>query len=296
MGQPSMHGLDFAYGTNLQFRGHDGATVFYTPARELLVWDGRINNWMTASGKALHSASSPRILTDDFKAAVLDPRHKLAKGDDNVAAYPALVSGSHLGELLFTTGDADTGISHDGSAWSGPSLDYAPEDGTITFEAKIKLSRLSYITAFIGLTDTLVTTTLELPFSLSGTSLTSNATDAVGFLWDPAATNDYWQCVGVADDTDADILNSAVAPVADTYVTLKVVVATDGSARFFVNGTLIGTLAGACSPDVDLVPVIVACASSSYEGTTTSPPTSTTSTTAAPTVGGTLTADYVSCR
>ena len=295
MGQPSMHGLDYAYGTNLPFRGHDGASVFYTPARELLVWDGRVNNWTTVSGKALHSASSPRILFDDFKASVLDPRHKKAKGNDDVAAYPALVSGSYLGELLFTTGDAGSGIADDGSAWSGPSLDYSPEDGQITFEAKIKLSRLSYLTAFIGLTDTLVSTTLELPFSLAADTLTSTATDAVGFLWDPAADDDYWQCVGVADDTDADVLSTAVAPVADTYVVLKVVIATDGSARFFINGTLIGTLTGACSTDVDLVPAIIVSASSAYEGTTTTSTTST-STTAAPTQGGTLTADYVSCR
>ncbi len=294
MGMPSSHGLDPAYGTNLQFRGHDGAQTLYTPTREILYWDGRVNNWFTASGRALHSASSPRILTDDFKAGVIDPRHKLAKGTDDVAANPALVSGSHLGELLFTTGNSGSGIAADGSAWSGPSLDYAPEHGQIFFEAKVKLSVLSYIQAFIGLSDTLVSTTLEMPFTLSGDTLTSNATDAVGFLYDPAATNDNWQCVGVADDTDADILDSAVAPVPGTYVTLKIVVATDGSARFYVNGTLIGTLTGACTTTVHLVPIIVANGTDAFAGTTTT--TSTTTTTAAPTLGGTLTADYVSAR
>jgi hypothetical protein len=257
----SQSGIDLA-GTSAarKWNGHAGATYYDTDLRELMVFDENIAGgiWLPASGKALYKASSPRCLFDDFKAGTLDPRWVTAEGNDDLAALPALVAGAYNGELALVTGDAGDTVAHDASCWAGPALEWECEEGQITLEFRAKLSAITTVAFFLGLTDVLPSTTLEMPATLSGTTYTTTATDAVGFLFDTAATTDTIRCVGVKADTDATHVDSAVEPVAATYATYKIVLSAAGVAKFYINGTLVGTVADAVSVGVDLVPIAIA--------------------------------------
>jgi hypothetical protein len=98
-----------------------------------------------------------------------------------------------------------------------------------------------------------------MPFTLSGTTLTSNATDAVGVLFDTAATNDNWHLVGVAADVDASMENTTIPPVAGTFETWRIEISATGVSSFYRNGTLVGSaMDSSVTASVGLTPVIAA--------------------------------------
>lgn len=240
----------------------DGFTYYDTDLRSLLVWDATVKNWFAARGGLLYSAATPRMMSDDFKGSAIDSRYSLAKGSDNLAAYPAHVAGKHYGEVALVTGDAGDTTAHDASALAGPAVEWEAEEGEITLEFRFKLSAITDVACFIGLTDTLPATTLEMPATLATTTYTTTATDAVGLLFDTAATTDTLRAVGVKADTDATHVNTSLAPVADTYEEWKIVVSTAGVAKFYkkITGvwTLKATVENSVSPGVDLVPIAIA--------------------------------------
>jgi hypothetical protein len=91
----------------------------------------------------------------------------------------------------------------------------------------------------------------------SANTLTSNASDAVGFMFDTSMTDDNWWLVGVDTDVDATHQDTGFAPVAATYETLRVEVGADGGAVFFRNGLQVGTkMAAAITPGTDITPVV----------------------------------------
>ena len=90
-------------------------------------------------------------------------------------------------------------------------------------------------------------------------SLTSNATNAVGVLFDTAADTKDWWLVGVAADVDATKQDAALAPVAATFETWRIDLSATGVATFYRNGSVIGTaMTGAVTASVLLTPVVAA--------------------------------------
>src|SRR3546814_5088238 len=113
---------------------------------------------------------------------------------------------------------------------------------------RLKLSAITTCYAFVGFTDV---TTLEAPIISAGSAntLTSNASDAVGFMFDTGMTDDNWWLVGVDTDVDATHEDTGLAPVADTYATFEVDVDENGRATFFYNGKQVGhSMSGAVTP------------------------------------------------
>jgi hypothetical protein len=101
-----------------------------------------------------------------------------------------------------------------------------------------------------------------MPFTLGASdAITSNATNAVGVVFDTGADTDNWWLVGVKADVDATAQNAGSAPTANTMETWRIVVSVAGAATFFRNGTQVGTqmsnavTANASNP---LVPVVAA--------------------------------------
>lgn len=146
-------------------------------------------------------------------------------------------------------------------AVSGTQLDrglcWKANQGLLTFEAKVQLSAITNIAIFVGFTDQ--TAALEMPIQSAASvdTFTTNATDAVGFMFDTSMSTDTWWLTGVAADVDATAQNSTFAPVAATYETLRIELDTTGGATFFRNGNQVGTrLAGAVTATVALTPVI----------------------------------------
>lgn len=145
-------------------------------------------------------------------------------------------------------------------------LDWKANQDKVWLEWRVKMSKITNIAVFCGFTDQVAA--LEMPINSAGGShtITTNATDACGFLFDTADTGtDQWLLVGVANDVDATVQSglgasgAALVPVADTYEVLRIELSTDGSAVFYRNGVQVGTkMSGAVTATVALTPVLAA--------------------------------------
>lgn len=194
----------------------------------------------------------------------------LNSGSDAQALDPALDTAQAQGVIQCVTGDADGTTAADGSqlVLNTPiQLDSA--GGTTVVEARLRIkSAVTTVSCFFGLTDS---TSLEEPFTNSADTITSNATDAGGFLFDTDATTDQWW--GVAVDSDTDDTGNAtlgVAPTADTWQILRMEISNDGATvAFYIDGTLALTLSGAAGigPDVPLYPTVIACSTTTTSRT-----------------------------
>lgn len=188
----------------------------------------------------------------------------------NWTTTPA-VNGEVIGTLGNTTATmAVSGIQLDNG------LSWKANQGGLILQARAKLSKITNIATFIGFTDQ--TAALEMPIhsAASANTITTNATDGVGFFFDTSMTDDTWWLSGVKNDVDATHENTTFAPVIATYETFRIEVATDGSAVFFRNGKVVGSkMSNAVTATVALTPVIAA-----FNRTTSG--------------SGTVTVDYVS--
>lgn len=219
-----------------------------------------------------HSGSTNFAFFDDFEGDVIKDQWSSTAGSDSPAAVAALVE-DVFGKVRITTGDSNASLAADGVILTS-YLNWKTANGLV-FEAKVKVSAITNVQLFVGLTDR--RDAIEMPATLSGTTYTTVATDAFGFLYDTAATTDTIRCVGVANDVDATHVDSGLAYVADTYKVLKIVVDRGQNAYFYIDGTLVGTVASACRGTVPLA--ICFCARAAGD-----------------TVSKTVDIDYVACQ
>lgn len=107
--------------------------------------------------------------------------------------------------------------------------------GTIIFEARVALHTSLAQGIFIGLTDD--NDADEVPIDDDGGTLTTTASDAVGFVYDSAG-NGTWDCVSVKADSDGAQVQCPTKfnPVLDTFQTFRIVVEDDGNCRYYING------------------------------------------------------------
>lgn len=169
----------------------------------------------------------------------------------------ARLAGGMGGVLRMTTGNDGT-LAADSVQMTKRVRMLQASNGGLTFETRIKISAITQAYIFVGLTDT-VAAALEAPIisAASANTLTTNATDAVGWMFDTRMSTDKWWLTGVAGDTDATAQNSGYAPVADTYEILRIALDTRGNATFYRNGVKVGTImSGALTASADLTPVI----------------------------------------
>lgn len=222
---------------------------------------------ITTSGKSLlgeHGAQFKQpslnsvVWFDDFLGDALDARYTLVEGTDSATADATILAGGIGGVLRLTTGDAGTGLAADLVGVNLGILAWQASNGGLEIEAKIKLSQITEVYAFLGFTDV---ATLEAPIisAGSGDTITTTASDAVGWMFDTRMTTDDWWMVGVAGDTDATKQDSGYAPVAATYERLRIEVSAAGKATFYRNGVAVGSqMTGAVTAATDLVPVLYA--------------------------------------
>lgn len=190
---------------------------------------------------------------DDFLGDVILDQWNYVEGTDSATSSAAILAGGIGGQLQIITGDAGTGLAAD-MAQLTQALQWQASNGGLRIEARLKLSAITTCYCFFGFTDVV---TLEAPIesAASGNTLTSNATDAVGFMFDTRMTDDKWWMVGVATDVDATAQNTTFAPVANTFVTLAIELSSAGAAEFYYNGVAVGSrMAGAVTAAADLTP------------------------------------------
>jgi hypothetical protein len=202
-----------------------------------------------------YHAPSRVALFDDFLGDVLADPWNAVEGTDTDATQ-AVLAGAIGGALRLTTGndDANLTVLTDLSGVTS-YLNWQASNGGLVMQARIKTSRITLAYLFVGFTDVI---TAEVPIQCnSAETITTTASDAVGFVFDTAFTSDTWHLCGVAGDTDATTQILTDAPVADDYETLRVEVTAAGVATFFRNGVQVGTaMSGAVTPATDLTPAI----------------------------------------
>lgn len=181
-----------------------------------------------------------QIWLDDFLGDTVNATYTEISGSD-AEAVQAIAVGQY-GLYQLTSGDAGTGTAADLEAVH-LGLEWSADQGDLVFEARLHLdTAITTARVCAGFTDD--TTTVENPATISGTTITTTASDALVFCFDTDATTDEWYAVGVAGDTDATgNLITGTAPVADTYQILRIEVDADGAgAQFYIDGTLVVSL------------------------------------------------------
>lgn len=227
---------------------------------QLLVYDASAartkSTTVTKLGTVLNGSTYARLF-DDFLGDAVDSRWSAAQGTDGQGAIAAVVAGASSGAVRLTSGDTVTVAESLSSLTHG--LNWKAANGGLVFEAKVTpVSSVASVAYFIGLTDTLATTTLEEPATLATATITYVADDAVGFLFDTGATTDVFYGVAVKATTGTAFANAVVgaAPVAGTAITFRIELDTTGAASFYVNGSLLGTIAAAVTTTVALTPIV----------------------------------------
>jgi hypothetical protein len=197
---------------------------------------------------------------DDFLGDTLNTDHYTipTKGSDGATVDFAITSGSVGGVITGTTGAGAGGTYAVNGIQLGGALQWKAASGGLEFEAKVKISAITNVAIFVGLSDQV--STLEEAASLSGTTFTTNATDAAGFLFDTAATTDTIRCVGVKADVDGTAVDTSLAFVADTYIVFGVRLDSSGNATYLMDGAAVGYVANAVTASVALAPYIGVCA------------------------------------
>jgi hypothetical protein len=209
-----------------------------------VIWTGAGN------GKA------PVRLFDDFFGDLLADEWRGAAGSSGATAPAVLASGTNGRCRLAMGTDAGATMALNGSQLDTGNLNWLPSQGGLILEASMQVDVITDVAIFFGFTDQI--SALEMPWTLSTVTFTSNQTDGCGFLFDTAATTDTIRCVGVANDVDATSTDTSLAFVAAVAKVFRIEVSPAGVAKFYVDGKLYATMTAAVTPTVKLSPVVAA--------------------------------------
>lgn len=214
--------------------------------------------WIIVGFGALRPGlTSVAELRDDFAGEEIDGyRWQSLIGTDAECQQAIVLADQAGGVIRLKTGDDAAATMTVNGVQLQSQLNWRANKGGLVWEGRVTISAITSVALFVGLTDQRAA--LEMPFTLgAGDALTSNATDAVGVLFDTAADTDNWWLVGVKADVDAAKQNSALAPVASTFETWRIEVTATGDASFYRNGVLVGAvMPNAVTASVGLTPVV----------------------------------------
>ena len=225
---------------------------------------------MTPTGAARINMRDLVEVFDDFFYGTIteaDTPWILNSGNDAQAIDPA-ISAQEGGVIRITTGDNDGTTAEDGSQIVC-RIPVQADSGEVVMEARLHINTaITNVAVNVGLTDT---TVLEEPFTIAGgDAITSTATDAACFVYDTSADTDEWfMCCVDSDADDGGNATTGTAPTADTYQVFRIEVEADGNTvRFYIDGTLEGTLTDAgVSPSVNMYATVIACGDSTASKT-----------------------------
>jgi hypothetical protein len=188
---------------------------------------------------------------DDFLGSTVLAMYTEVSGSDGQALQTIVEE--QFGVYQLTSGDVGSNPAAD---LEGVylSLEWQANQGSLVFETRLHLDTdVLTVELCAGFSDDV--STVELPFTNSADTVTAVADDAIMFCYDTGATTDEWWVNGASAGTEATgIAATGVAPAGDVYQTLRIEI-DDGGAdcRFYVDGTLVGTLTANCVTNTDLL-------------------------------------------
>ena len=247
----------FSAGPNNEFLVKSGKVIVGAVGAQLPVpgGSGRIVHWNDFTGGS-----------QVYSTTVVDGWMS-RKGTTNAVDWTVTTNpgGTVVGKVGDTTASmAVSGVQLD----SG--LHWKANQGNLTFEAKVKLGIITNIAVYIGFTDQVSALEMPIQSAASADTITTNATDGCGFMFDTSMTTDDWWLVGVANDVDSTKQDTTFVPVADTYATFRIELTSAGVATFYYNGTAVGTaMTAAVTATVALTPVVAAFNRTTANGATT---------------------------
>jgi len=126
-------------------------------------------------------------------------------------------------------------------------------NGTMVLETRLETDALTNRRIFAGFRGTMNDDEGAVCTGATGTLTLTAEADLVGFFYDVGLTEAVnWYMVHnggtTAGETDASEIASGITPVINTMNILRVEVDNNGTARWFIDGVLLKTLAGAVAP------------------------------------------------
>jgi hypothetical protein len=198
-------------------------------------------------------------LLDHFLGDVIADQWGTAVGSDPQCVSADVIAGQIGGWARLSTGnDAAASMAVNGTQLHS-GLNWEASQGALIIEVRLKISNIADVCVFFGFTDQIASLEMPIESAASANTITTNATNAVGFMFDTSMTDDNWWAVGVAADADATAQDSGTAPAAGTFQRLKIVISPSGSARFYINGSQVGSeMTGAITAATNITPVVAA--------------------------------------
>lgn len=175
---------------------------------------------------------------DDFHGAVINTNlWDVNKGSDGAAVNFAVLLAQPGGVVRGTTGaNASADMAGNGVQICG-GLNFLASSGGTAMEAVIKPAAITTCNLFVGFHDT-TAHTLQAPFTISGGVVTANAANAVGLVFDTAATASTIKFVSVNASGTPQVIDTGLAPITTGFQRWRVGVTSGGNASFFIGGTL----------------------------------------------------------
>lgn len=179
---------------------------------------------------------------DDFYGAVIRADlWDVNKGTDGSAVNFATLLAQANGVVRGTSGaNASADMAGNGIQITG-GLNFLLSNGSITMEVGFKPAAITTGNFFIGWQDT-TAHTLQAPFTISGASVTANATNAVGFVFDTSATAATVKFCSVNAGGTAQSIDTGVAPSTTVFQRWRVSLQPAGTATGYIAGSAVTPL------------------------------------------------------
>ena len=192
----------------------------------------------------------------DFIGDLIDDELNVCLGSDAQAAG-ALSAGIQSGAIRLTSGN-NSGTASDDIAMLNSGLNFKASQGDVGMEVRLRMNTaITGGTMGVGFTDVLSSTgSTEEPSSIATATLTTNASDGLGLIFDTGATVKDWFAWGVKGDTDSIFTDTTYAPVADTWEIIRVELDKAGNGYIYRNGILIASQTAALTASVLLTPYV----------------------------------------
>jgi hypothetical protein len=203
---------------------------------------------------------------DDFLGNALSTFWTQQKGSNNPAA-PAPLSGGIGGVLQIVTGAAGTGLAADENSVVS-SLQFQANMGELDLIARVKLSAVTNVWAFIGFTDVANAVQIPLQWSAADT-IVAVATNAFGLLYDDRmTTKKWWLCsVNAGGTVQQQVCTNPVtgtlAPTLAQNQTVELSMDATGKLVAFINGVQMGSGLPAAVGITTPLAAILACGKTS---------------------------------
>lgn len=202
--------------------------------------------------------SMAQTIFDDFYGDALPDEPILLSGNDAEAVDPAIVANEQYGVMTLVSGDVGDTCANDCSEINYGTV-YNADQGGLMFETRLHIdSAVTNVSLCVGFTDV---ATIEAPAKATGggDGITAVADNAVAMCFDDAANTKEWFSFGIDGTTQATTNGMlGIGPTHSVYQVLRIEVDAGGEdARFYVNGTLYGSLtANVVLITADLAPFI----------------------------------------